>query len=173
MAAGSGEAGHYAVESLSCGVGSEHVRCIAGSCGLALEVQLKGFNEFLPGVPTLVPYWFAIPDGAVARGGVALGQHVSRESGEHAVRDRKLGTHRFFLGLLHVDDELGHAGVGLPQFVEAEDELHPRGLVQAGAVFLEVIEVCSDQDAGVKHPGDAQLLDPCRFNVGQDEVSST
>ena len=34
-------------------------------------------------------------------------------------------------------------------------------------------EDCSDQDAGVKRPGNAQLLDPCRFNVGQDEVSST
>ena len=57
--------------------------------------------------------------------------------------------------------------------MEAEDEFYPRGTVQAGAVLLEVIEDGSDRDAGVERPGDAQLLDPRRFNVGQDEVSHT
>ena len=28
-------------------------------------------------------------------------------------------------------------------------------------------------DAGVENPGDAQLLDPRQFDVGQDEVSCT
>ena len=81
--------------------------------------------------------------------------------------------HLFFLGLIHVDDELGHAWVGLPQFVEAEDEFYPRGPVQDGAVLLEVVEDCSDRDAGVKRPGDAQLLDPRRFDNCQDKFSST
>ena len=121
----------------------------------------------------LVPYWFAVPDGVVAREGVALEQYVCRESGEHVVRDRKLGAHRFLLCLLHVDDELCHAWVGLPQFVEADDDFYPRGPVQAGAVLIEVIKDCSDPDAGVKRLRDAQLLDPRRFNVGQDEVLST
>ena len=57
--------------------------------------------------------------------------------------------------------------------MEAEDELHLRRQVQAGAVLLEMIEDCSDPDAGVKRPGDAQLLDPCQFDVSQDEVTST
>ena len=55
--------------------------------------------------------------------------------------------------------------------MEADDEFYPRGPIQAGAVLLEVIEDGSDRDAGVERPGDAQLLDPRRFNVGQDEVS--
>ena len=61
--------------------------------------------------------------------------------------------------------------VGLSQFVEAEDEFYPRGPIQAGAVLLELIDDCSDRDAGVKRPRDAQHLDPRRFDVGQDEVS--
>ena len=128
------------MESLIRGGGFKHVGCIACSCGLALEGQLKGFKELLPGVPTLVPYWFAVLDGAVAREGVAFEQHVRRESGKHVVCDRKFGTHRFLLGLFHVDDELCYAWVGLLNFVEAEDEFYPRGLVQAGAVLLEVIK---------------------------------
>ena len=135
--------------------------------------QMKGFKEFFPGVPTMVPYWFAVPNGVVSREGVALEQHVRRESGEHVVGDRKLGAHRFFLGLLHVDNELGHKWVVLPQFLEAEDEFYPRGLVQARDVLLEVVEDCSNRDVGVKRPGDAQLLDPCRFDIGQNEVSRT
>ena len=63
--------------------------------------------------------------------------------------------------------------IGLPQFVEAEDEFYPHGPVQAGALLLEVIEDGSDQDAGVKRPGDAQLLDPRQLDVGQDEVLRT
>ena len=173
MSVGSGDAGHYAVEALCRSGGSEHVRCIAGSGGLALEVQLKWFEEFLLGVPMLVPYWFVVPDGAVAREVVSLEKPIRRESGEHVVCDQKLGAHQFLLGLLHVDDKLCHAQVGLPQFVEAGDEFYPRRPVQARAVLLEVFEDFSDRDAGVKCPGDAQLLDPRRFNVGQDEVSST
>ena len=57
--------------------------------------------------------------------------------------------------------------------MESKDEFYPRGPVQAGAVPLEVIKDCSDRYAGVKRPRDAQLLDPRRFDVGQDEVSST
>ena len=44
----------------------------------------------------LVSYWFAVPDGAVAREGVALEQYVCRESGKHIVGDWQLGAHRFF-----------------------------------------------------------------------------
>ena len=36
-----------------------------------------------------------------------------------------------------------------------------------------MVEDCSDQDAGVKCPGDAQLLDPRQLDVGQDEVART
>ena len=60
-----------------------------------------------------------------------------------------VGRAPIFLGLLHVDDKLGHAWVGLPQFVEAEDEFYPRGPVQAGAVLLEVVEDCLYRDVGV------------------------
>ena len=70
-----------------------------------------------------------------------------------------------------VSRSICHTGVGLLQFVEAEDEFYPRGPVQAGAVLLEVIEDGSDRDAGVERPRDAQLLDPHQFGVGQDEVS--
>ena len=77
------------------------------------------------------------------------------------------------MGILHVDNKLCHTGVGLLQVVEAEYKFYPRGPVQAGAVLLEVIEDCSYQDSGVKRPGDAQLLDPRRFDVGQDEVLRT
>ena len=85
----------------------------------------------------------------------------------------EVGCAPIFLGIFHVDNELGHTWVGLPQFVEAEDELHPHGPVYAGAVLLEVVEDCSDRDAGVKRPGDAQLLDPRRFDVRQDKVVHT
>ena len=173
MAADRGEAGHNAVESLRRGGGSEHVRCVDVSGGLALEGQLEWLKEFFPGVPTLVTNWFAVPDGAVAGEGVAFELHERHESGEHFVGGWKLGSHRFFLGLFHVNNELGHTWVSLPQFAEAKDELHPRGPVQAGALLLEVVEDFSDQDACVKRPGDAQLLDPRQFEVGQDEVART
>ena len=55
--------------------------------------------------------------------------------------------------------------------MDAEYELYPCRPVQAGAVLLEVIKDGSDRDAGVERPGDAQLLDPRQFDVGQDEVS--
>ena len=55
--------------------------------------------------------------------------------------------------------------------MEAEDEFYPRWQIKAGAVLLKVIEDGSDRDAGVECPGDAQLLDPHQFDVGQDEVS--
>ena len=84
-----------------------------------------------------------------------------------------MGAQRFFLGILHVDDELGHTWVGLPQFVGAKDEFYPRRPVQARAVLLKVVKDCPDRDAVVKRPGDAQLLDPRRFDVGQDEVLRT
>ena len=57
--------------------------------------------------------------------------------------------------------------------MEAEDEFYSRRMVQAGAVLLEVVEDFYDRDSGLKRPGDAQLLDPHLFDVGQDEVSST
>ena len=151
---------HYAVEALCCGGGSVHVRYITDSGGLALEGQLKWFEEFLPGGPMMFPCWFAVPDGMVAREGVALEKHIRRESGEHVVCARKLGAHQFPLGLLHVDDKFCHVWVGFPQFLEAEDEFYPLGLVQDGSVLLEVVEDCSERDAGVKIPKDTQLLDP-------------
>ena len=55
--------------------------------------------------------------------------------------------------------------------MEAEDEFYPHELIETGAVLLEVIKDGSDRDAGVERPGDAQLLDPRQFDVGQDEVS--
>ena len=67
-----------------------------------------------PGVQTLVPNWFSVPYGAVAREGVDFEQHVRHKSGEHVVSDWKLGAQRFFLGLFHVDNALGHTWVGLP-----------------------------------------------------------
>ena len=85
----------------------------------------------------------------------------------------EIGRALIFLGLFHVDNKLSHTWVRLPQFVEAEDDLHPRGPVNAGAVLLEVVEDCSDRDAGVKRPGDAQLLDPRQFDVVQYEVTRT
>ena len=42
VASGIGEVGHNAMESQSRGGGSEHVRSVAGSGGLAIEVQLEG-----------------------------------------------------------------------------------------------------------------------------------
>ena len=57
--------------------------------------------------------------------------------------------------------------------MEAKDEFYPHGPVQARAALLEVIEDCYDRDAGVKRPVDAHLLDPRRFDVGQDEVFRT
>ena len=168
---GIGEAGHNAMESLRRSGGSEDVRRVSDNGGLALEGQLEGLKKFFSGVPTLVPNWFAVPDGEVAREGVAFEQHVRCESGQNVVGDWKLGAHRFFPGLFHVDNELGHTWVGIPQYVEAEDELHPRGPVKAGAFLLEVVEDCSDRDAGVKLTRDVQLLDPRRFDVGQDEVA--
>ena len=83
----------------------------------------------------------------------------------------EVGRAPIFLGLFHVDNELGHTWVGLPRFVEAEDDLHPCGPVKAGSVLLDVAEDCYDRDAGVKRPGDAQLLDSRRFDVGQYEVA--
>ena len=115
------------MESLRRGGGYEHIWRVSGSGGLTIEGHLEGLKELFPGVLTLVPNWFAIPDGAVTREGVAFEQHVRHESGEHVVGDWKLGAHRFFLGLFHVDNELGHTWVGLPHFVEAEDEFHPAG----------------------------------------------
>ena len=63
------------------------MRCIAVSGGLALKGQLKWIEEFLPGGPLLIPYWFSVPDRAVAREGVGLENHVRRERGKHVVYD--------------------------------------------------------------------------------------
>ena len=161
------------MELLRRGGGSEHVGCIAGSGGLALEGQLERLKKLFPGVSTVIPNWFPVPNGAVGREGVAYEQHVRRESGEHVVSDWNLGEHQIFLGLLNVKNELGHTWVGLPQFLEDKDELHPRGLVKAGAVILEVVEDCSYWDASVKRPGEAHLLEPRQLDVGHDEVART
>ena len=42
--------------------------------------------------------------------------------------------------------------------MEAEDEFHSCRPVKAGSVLLEVVEDCSDVDAGVEGAGDAQIL---------------
>ena len=93
VVAGIGGVGHNAMELLRRGGGSEHVKRVAGSVVLSLEGHLEGLKKFFPGVPTLVPNWFAVPYGAVAREGVVFEQHVCRESGEHVVGDWKLGAH--------------------------------------------------------------------------------
>ena len=55
--------------------------------------------------------------------------------------------------------------------MEAEDEFHARGPAEAGSILLEVDKDRAERDAGVEGAGDAQLLDPRRFDVGQDEVA--
>ena len=55
--------------------------------------------------------------------------------------------------------------------MEAEDDFHARGTVEAGSILLKAVEDCADRDAGVEGDRDAQLLDPRRFDIGQDEVA--
>ena len=57
--------------------------------------------------------------------------------------------------------------------MEVEDDLNPCGPVKARVVLLKLVEDCSDRNAGVKRPRDTQLLDPRRFDIGQDEVVRT
>ena len=38
-------------------------------------------------------------------------------------------------------------------------------------MLIEVVKDCADRDAGVEDSGDAHLLDPHQFDVGQDEVA--
>ena len=61
--------------------------------------------------------------------------------------------------------------VGLPQFVEAEDEFHARGPVGADSILLEVVKDRADRNDGVEGAGDAYILDPHQTNVGQDEFA--
>ena len=55
--------------------------------------------------------------------------------------------------------------------MEAKDEFHHRWLVEASPVLLKVVEYRVDGDASVEGDGYAQLRDPRRFGVGQEEVA--
>ena len=83
--------------------------------------------------------WFAVPDGAVAREGVGIKDNEGGKCGNNVVGDKQLHSHRLILRLLHVNDELADARVGLPNSVETEDEFHARGTVEDGSILLEVV----------------------------------
>ena len=119
----------------------------------------------------MLPDWFAFPDGAFTQEGVGLQDHEGGKGGEHVVGDLQLHSHRLILRLLHINDELDDARVGLPQFVGAEDEFHARRPVEASSILIKVVKDCADRDTGAEGSGDAHLLDPHQFDVGQDEVA--
>ena len=110
--------------------------------------------------------WFSVPDGEIARGCVGLQDHEGGKGSEHVVGDRQLRSNRILLRFLHIYDELADAQVGLPHFVEAEDEFDTHGPVKAGTILLRVAENRADADSGVEGSRDAQLLDPRRLDVG-------
>ena len=55
--------------------------------------------------------------------------------------------------------------------METEDESHALGPVETGSILLEVVKYRADCDAGIEGAGDAQLFNPHRFDVVQDEVA--
>ena len=77
----------------------------------------------------------------------------------------------FFLSLLHRDDELGDTGVGVPQFMEVEDDVHTGGAVEANTIALQVVEELADQDAGVHRDRGAQILAPRLVNFVHNEIT--
>ena len=116
----------YHCQPLRQGSSAKSVRLARGRDGFALQSRLEWLEESLPLWPDLDLKRLPIPSGVVSREGAGLQNHLGGERGHPVVGDGQYLRNQLLLRLLHVDYELVEPQVSLPQYVEAQDDLHAR-----------------------------------------------